>query len=197
VATKGLFGSISFLGHEGGASTPHRCRVLDALRAALANGGAPAAAPAVAAAAAALAPHLPAPALAPLAAALLPPHPAQAGARDPGRCPAADSAPARPAWAAALGVRLAEAVLSGACASGAAQGAAEGAPPGAGLDGPGAGPAERHGVVAGVVGVLLAGPGATAGPVGEDAPRHGGGSPGPVERGGSSQRADQPKRARP
>jgi len=163
--------------------------VLDALRAALTN-GAPPALPAAAAAAAALASHLPAPALASLAAALLPHYPAWPGAHDPGCSPAADSAPARPAWAAALGVRLAEAVLSGARASGTGQGAAEGAPLGAGLDGPGAGPAERHEVVAGVIGVLLAGPGATPGADGGDSSRHGGGSPGPVGRGGS-QRADR------
>lgn len=118
-------------------------------------------APPPAAAAAALAAHLPAADLAPLAGALLArsaAHGAESPTSNPHPEPAQSRARAQPAWATALGLRLAEAVLE----------RGPGLKVGLGL-GPGphralpvyaaeewvAWPAEQHGLVAGVVGVLL------------------------------------------
>lgn len=118
-------------------------------------------APPPAAAAAALAAHLPAADLAPLAGALLARSAAdgpESPSNNPYPEPAQSGARAHPAWAMALGLRLAEAVLE----------RGPGVKVGLGI-GPGphralpvyaaeewvAWPAEQHGLVAGVVGVLL------------------------------------------
>ena len=135
-------------------------RVVEQLRSELAAAELPMCAPPTADAAAAFAAHLPSAELAPLAAALLP----RAGAADgamstsPGlsESPAAAAEALRPAWALALGLRLAGAVLTE--ARGAETGLGPGSGPASAEHASGVdaepGPAEEHGVISGVVGVL-------------------------------------------
>lgn len=137
-----------------------RVRAAERLRIALAAAELPACAPPAADAAAALAAHLPAAALAPLAAALLPRAAAADGAMTscpgPRESPAAAAGVPKPTWALAVGLRLAEAVLTE--ERGAETGLGSGPGPAAAAHASGGdaepGPAEQHGVIAGVVGVL-------------------------------------------
>ena len=118
-------------------------RVVQRLRSELAVAELPSCAPPAADAAAALAVHLPAAELAPLAGALLPTSTA---------APAAGAL--RPTWALALGLRLAEAMLARSRGAGLGSGSGLAAAEDALTADAEPGPAEQHGVIAGVVGLL-------------------------------------------